>query len=142
MPPVAGGAVFVVTSGTLVVYAHNAILLIASSAVTKVAGPRFMPWALLSPWRRIVGIHCSCSWLWWFLWYQLRTRHADELDLLAVQGRPRVALRWLRHLQVRATDMRAPVAVLGIGIPSSSWDMKESSKFRVTVALARSGIRR
>ena len=49
MPSIAGDAVFSVMSGTLVVYTCDAILLVASSAVAKLAGPRFMPWALLAP---------------------------------------------------------------------------------------------
>ena len=98
MPSIAGDAVFAVMSGTLVVYAGDAILLIVSDAVAKLAGSRFMPWALLAPWRRVVDSSCTRGWLWWFFWYQLCTRHADELDLLAVQSRPRIVLRRLRCL--------------------------------------------
>ena len=101
MSSIAGDAVFAVMSGTLVVCTHDAIVLIASSAVAKVAGPRFMPWALLAPWRRVVGSRCSCGWLWLLFWYQLGACHADELDLLAVQRRPRVVFRRLCRLQVR-----------------------------------------
>ena len=87
---VAGDAIVLFWSCSLIVAASDAVFSIAST-VDRFSSSCRPPRTRLSAINRVVASCCGCSWL-WLLRYQCHPHCTEELDLLAMQSCPRIAL--------------------------------------------------